>query len=304
VDVVQQRALAGLAAKQQFFNVLASLESEAAADAQLDLARQQLAMSVVHLRAHTVTRSDSLRSEILVHNAELDLTSARTALMQAEASLTRLVGADYPVTAAPGDSLDLATLSVNDSTLHDLALDGPSVHQAQSQLEAAQAALRISWAGYLPSVSASYSRTGTGASNSLVVTGGNLAYSGALRVAVSLPVFDQFQRSSQITAANAALDDARAGLRDARLAALESLTGSLGAYHAATERVATQSATLEAAQEDLREHQEQYKVGTSTLLDVLNSQATLVQAQHDLIQARYDRRIAKAQLEALTGRGL
>jgi len=50
VDVVQQRALAGLAAKQQFFNVLASLESEAAADAQLDLARQQLAMSVVHLR--------------------------------------------------------------------------------------------------------------------------------------------------------------------------------------------------------------------------------------------------------------
>jgi outer membrane protein TolC len=117
-------------------------------------------------------------------------------------------------------------------------------------------------------------------------------------------VFDQFQRSTQTTAASAALQDALAELRDARLAALESLTSSLGSYRAATERVDTQLATLEAAEEDLREHQEQYKVGTSTLLDVLNSQATLLQAQRDLIQARYDRRIAKAQLEALTGRNL
>ena len=304
VDVVQQRAIASLAAKQQFFNVLASAEAQAAARGQLDLARQQLAMSVVHLKAHTVTRSDSLRSEILVHNAELDLTSAGTARQQAEASLTRLVGAEYPVTAAGGDTLDPATLSVDDATLHDLALDGPSVHQAESQLEAAKAAVRLSWAGYLPAVTASYSRTGNGASSAFDVSGQSLAYSGALRLAVSVPVFDQFQRSTQTTAAKAALDDAQAELRDARLAALESLTSSLGAYRSATERVATQTATLEAAEEDLREHQEQYKVGTSTLLDVLNSQATLLQAQRDLIQARYDRRIAKAQLEALTGRSL
>jgi outer membrane protein TolC len=125
-----------------------------------------------------------------------------------------------------------------------------------------------------------------------------------MRVALSLPVFDQFQRSSQTTAAKAELDDAQAELRDARLAALESLTQWLGSYRAADERVSTQAATLDAAQEDLREHQEQYRVGTSTLLDVLTSQATLVQARHDLIQARYDRRIAKAQLEALTGRSL
>lgn len=304
VDAAEQRALAGLAAKQQFFNVIASLESEVASKAQLELARQQLAMSVVHLKAHTVTRSDSLRSEILVHNAELALTSARTARKQAEATLTRLVGTEYPVTAAAGDSLDPATLSVDDSTLHVLALDGPSVHQAQSRLEAAKAAVRLSWAAFLPTVTASYGRTGSGTSSAFDLSPQNLDYAGAMRLSVSLPVFDQLQRSSQVTAAKAAEEDAQATLRDTRLAALESLTASLGAYHAATERMATQAATLEAAQEDLREHQEQYKVGTSTLLDVLNSQATLDQAQYDLIQARYDRRIAKAQLESLTGRGL
>jgi outer membrane protein TolC len=304
VDAAEQRVLAGLAAKQQFFDVLAAAESEAAAQAQLDLAKRQLGMSIVHLEAHTVTRSDSLRSEILVHNGTLALTSARTALEQANASLGRLAGVDYPVTAAGDDSLDLAALSMGEAALRELALDGPKVHRAESQLAAAKAAARLSWAGYLPSVTASYSRTGSGASDAFAPTGQELSYSGALRLAVSLPVFDQFQRSAQVTAAKAALDDAEATLRDTRLAAIESLTQSLGNYRDATERVATQSATLEAAQEDLREHQEQYKVGTSTMVDVLTSEATLIQARHDLIQARYDRRIAKAQLEALTGRSL
>jgi outer membrane protein len=304
VDVVQQRAVAGLAAKQQFFNVLASRESEAAANAQLALARQQLSTSIVHLRAHTVTRSDSLRSEILVHDGELALTSARTSLQQADASLTRIVGTEYAVTAAVEDSLDAAALSVGEDELRGLALDGPLVHEAASRLEAAKAAVRLGWASYLPTVTASYSRAGSGTSQDFQTSGDGFGYTGGVRLAASFPVFDQFQRSSQMTAARAALDDAQADVRDARLAAIESLTQSLGGYRAAKERVATQEATLEAAQEDLREHQEQYRVGTSTLLDVLTSEATLVQARHDLIQARYDRRIAKAQLEALTGRSL
>jgi outer membrane protein len=303
VSLVEQRGLAALAAKQQFFNVLASIELEGAAEAQLLQSQQQLSMSILHLQARTVTRSDSLRSEILVHNAELAMLQAHTSLDQANASLTRAVGTPYPVTAASGDSIDEASLSLDDATLRELAIAGPAVQQAEAQLRAARAAVRIVWAGYLPSLTASYGRTGSGASGSFALSN-DLVYSGSLRFAVSLPVFDQFQRSSQMTQARASLDDAEASYRDARLAAFESLTQSLGAYRAATERVATQTATLEAAEEDLREHQEQYNVGTSTLLDVLTSRTTLDQARHDLIQARYDRRIAKAQLEALIGRSL
>jgi outer membrane protein TolC len=304
VSLGEQRNLAALAAKQQFFNVLAAVELQAAAEAQLKQAREQLAMSVLHLKARTVTRSDSLRSEILVHNAQLAMTQARTSLDQANASLTRAVGTAYPVTAARDDSIGDETLTLDETALRRLALSGPAVQQAEEQLTAARAAVRIGWAGYLPSLTASYSRSGSGTSSSFALTGNDLAYSGALRFAVSLPVFDQFQRASQGAQARAALDDAEAESRDARLAALESLTQSLGAYRAATERVATQTATVEAADEDLREHQEQYNVGATTLLDVLISRTTLDQARHDLIQARYDRRIAKAQLEALVGRSL
>jgi len=304
VDVTEQRLLAELAVKQQYFDVLASLESEVAADAQLELADRQLDLSILKLKARTVTRSDSLRSEILVQNGRLAAITARTALLQANASLTRLVGTDYPVTAAAGDSVDRSDFTPDEAALREQSLDGPLVHAAESQLTAARAEVRLQWAGYLPALTAGYSRTGNGSSGGFSPTGEDMAYSGQLRLAISMPIFDQFQRASLTTAAHAALDDAAATLRDTRLAALESLAQSLGAYRSATERAALQAATVEAAQEDLREHQEQYKVGTSTMVDVLTSEAALVQARHDLIQARYDRRIARAQLEALIGRSL
>ena len=65
-----------------------------------------------------------------------------------------------------------------------------------------------------------------------------------------------------------------------------------------------QQATLEAAEEDLRVQQQRYGAGNSTLLDVLTSQTQLDQARQALIRARYDQRIAKAELEALVGRDL
>jgi len=302
---VVQRYAAVLAAQQQFFNVLAAREAQAVARAQLDQAEQQLRVSVLRLRARAVTRSDSLRSEIQVHNARLALMTAATALEVANASLTRAVGSDTPVTAASDSTLDRPVLAVDDATLRQLALEGPAVQQASASLGVARAATRTAWASYLPTVSASYSRNGSGSGGQFSLSQDDLTtYSGALRLSLSLPVFTQFTREAQLTTADVNRDNAEAALRDARLAAIESLTQSLGSFHAAAERAATQAATVEAALEDLREQQDKYSIGAATLLDVLSSQATLDQARHDLIQARYDQRVARVQLEALVGRSL
>ena len=118
------------------------------------------------------------------------------------------------------------------------------------------------------------------------------------------PPLRQFQREQRITQAKVDQEIAEASLRDARLAADEDLTTQLGAFHSAEERVASLGASLAAAEEDLRVQQQRYAVGASTLLDVLSSQTQLNQARRDLIRARYDLRVAKAQLEALVGRDL
>jgi outer membrane protein len=78
----------------------------------------------------------------------------------------------------------------------------------------------------------------------------------------------------------------------------------LGALRTAQQQIAIQVAAVAAAEEDIRVQQQRYELGASTQLDVLTSQSQLVQARLSLIQARFNYRVAKAQLEALVGRTL
>ena len=101
------------------------------------------------------------------------------------------------------------------------------------------------------------------------------------------------------------MQNAEAALRDARLAARESLPqllvrvpvgagpGRLAGTHGRRRPPRICACSNSATPS-----------GGSTLLDVLTSQTQLDQARRDLIRARYDRRVAKAQLEALVGRDL
>jgi outer membrane protein TolC len=50
--------------------------------------------------------------------------------------------------------------------------------------------------------------------------------------------------------------------------------------------------------------QERYRLGAATIVEVLTSQVSLDQAEVDLVQARLDVMLAKAQIEALVGREL
>jgi outer membrane protein TolC len=57
-----------------------------------------------------------------------------------------------------------------------------------------------------------------------------------------------------------------------------------------------------AAEEDLKLAQERYALGAATILDLLNAQLSVAQANSSLVRARYDERILKAELDALAGR--
>jgi len=302
-DAVAARYAVALAVKQQYFNVLAAREAETASEAQLEQARQQLAASIARVRNQAATRSDSLRSVIQLNTARLAVLQARNDIDAANAALTRAVGTPYPVTAV-ADAPEQAPIAVDDAALATLAGRGPAVRAAEAQLDAAKATKRISWAAYLPSVNAGYSRSASGTDEKFGFGADDYNYNGSLRLSLSLPIFNQLQREEQVVRAQVALENAEAGLRDARLAAMQDLTVALGDYRLNTERVSALTASLEAAEEDLRVQQQRYAAGGSTLLDVLTSQTQLNQARQDLIRARYDLRVARARIEAVVGQDL
>jgi outer membrane protein len=292
-----------LTVQQRYFEVLAARESESAAAALLAQAEQQLRDSVARLRGKLATRSDSLRSEIQVRNAQLALLDARNAIESASASLTRETGSPEPITATeapPPEPLlthDLAELTR-------MAEEGPLVEQARRSLEEARAGRAGAWSDYLPAISMGYSRGGSGTSEDFTLDPDGLSYTGSMRFSLSFPVFNGFAREARVTQASVTQANAEADLSDAILAAREGVVSAYGVYHSADARLASQTLSLEAAEEDLRVQSLRYTAGQSTLLDVLASQAQLDQARRDLIQARFDLRLARAQLETLVGREL
>jgi outer membrane protein len=301
-EVAQQYTIA-LNVKQAFFNALAARESMAAAEAQLQQAEQQLRTSAAKVKARAATKSDSLRSVIAVANAKLAFATAQNNLRTANASLTRLVATPYVVTPAQSASLELDALAVDSSELVRLVDGGPAVRQAEANLSAAHAGSRAARTPYLPSLSVSYSRNGNG-SDMKYGLGEPFRYSTSWNFSLSFPLFDRLNREEAVVRADVAETNAEAQLRDSRLAAKQQLTQYLGTLTTAQERIAIQTTSVAAAEEDLRVQQQRYAVGASTLLDVLTSQTALNQARAALIQARYDYRVAKAQIEALVGRDL
>jgi outer membrane protein len=293
-----------LQVKQQYFAVLAAIESADAARLQMAQAQEQFKSSVIRVRAGVATRSDSLRGVIQVGNAQLALITAQSNKEAADAALTRLVGSPVPVTADPTTVQENMSALPDSAQLAELARNGPAVQQAQANLDAATENRKAARGQYLPSLSMSYSRSGTGTDPRFGLGNDPFAYSGRLSFSLSYPLFNNFQREEDVVRARVAEVNSQAELRDSQLAAVQDLTQYIGALRGASQRVAIEIASVAAAQEDVRVQQQRYNIGASTLLDLITSQAALATAEQALIQARYDYRIARAQLEALIGRDL
>jgi outer membrane protein len=302
-ETLQQFNVA-LNVKQQYYAVLAARESESAAKAQFEQASEQLKTASAKVAAGAATKSDSLRAVIQVGNAQLALIQAKNNLNIANASLTRLVATPFVVTATPEDSSESIELDADSTVIASLALRGPAVQQSEAAYAAAKANVRGALTPYLPTVSMSFNRGGNGLDSRFGWGDDRYAYSQTMSFNMSFPFFNQGAREEQIVRSRVAEDNAAAQLRDQRFLAQQQLTTYLSAFRSAEQRVQIQLASVEAAEEDLRVQQRRYQLGASTFLDVLSSQVTLNQARSALIQARFDARVAKAQIETLTGKDM
>ena len=293
-----------LQVKQQYYNILAARESRSAAEAQIQQTEQQLRASSLRLRAGAATVSDSLRSVVLLGNARLALLNAQNSLQIANATLTRLVASPTQVTALASDTVYVRPEIPTVAELEPLIRNAPAVEQADAQLTAAHASLRSAKTGFMPTVNMNFSRGGSGIDPQFGFGDKRYAYSQSLSFSLNFPLFNNLNREVTVARAIVAEDVAQASLRDAKYLAHQTLVQSLGQMRIAREQVDIQAQSVAAATEDLRVQQRRYELGATTLLDLLTSHTQLDNARTALIRARYDFRVAKAQLEALIGRDL
>jgi TolC family type I secretion outer membrane protein len=306
--VLQQDYATDLSTKQAFFNALSTQELVGVAQANLARSDQQLKLTSEKLRLGATTRADSLQASVDYGNAQVQLIQARANALTAQANLARAIGSEGMVAAIPDTALEVRLPALDTVALrHDAEASAPSVVQAQAGVAAARASLAANRAVYFPTLSLGASQRWAGQILfpwTSVAAGPKYTGTWSLSLSLNYPIFNGFQREANIVNADANYQSSQARLRDARLGLDASLTQELTALDAAGAQIDVARTTVAAAQEALRMQRERYRLGASTIVDLLTAETTLNQAEVGLVQARYNYLIARAQIEALVGHSL
>jgi outer membrane protein TolC len=300
-SLVDARFQQALTTTGQFLDALAAAQLLRVRETSVRRAEEQLKTSIAKLRAGSATRSDSLRSLVTLGNARLDQLTTQTDLAAAEANLARLVGETGRVRAAD-DSAFYEVLPALDTQALRIEAESksPRVQSAVASASAAGANVRASRSSYWPSLTLS-ANTGWNGSQ---VNDYDLLNQRQVSLALRWNLFDGFDRELTIVQREADLDVAEASASDERRAVQADLELRLAELDAARARIEITRTSVVAASEDLRVQQERYRLGASTIVDVLTSQEALNQAEVDVVNARFGYLRSKAQLEALIGRNL
>jgi outer membrane protein len=300
-SLVDARFQQALATTDQFLDALAAAQLLRVRETSVRRAEEQLKVSVAKLRAGSATRSDSLRSLVNLGNARLDQITTGTELATAEANLARLIGETGRVRAADDSAFYVILHTLDTQALRiEAESKSPRVQSAAANARAASADVRASRAAYWPSLALSANTGWNGSRDNDY----DLLNQRQVSLSLRWSIFDGFGRELTIAQREADLDVADATASDTRRAVLADLDMRLAELDAARAGIEITQTSVVAAREDLRVQQERYRLGASTIVDVLTSQEALNQAEVDVVNARFDYLRSKARLEALIGRKL
>ena len=181
----------------------------------------------------------------------------------------------------------------------------PSVAAARAQLDAAVAKEQQTRAQGLPSISlvSRYSRNNQPASLGLgeppFPATGHDWYFG---VQVQIPLFEGFGRTYQVREAHAQVEVQQSTLDQARQQVGLDVWKSYQSLQTDTQNLRNTAALLQIAQQSFDAAKHRYAAGVGNILELLNAQSSLSDANRQRIQALTDWRAARLQLAAKIGR--
>jgi outer membrane protein len=297
---LEQRFNAALETESSYYDVLVNQELSRVNRERARRAREGLAVARARVSSGAAVQTDSLQLVLELVRAQVDSLRQHNALRTAQLELGRRVGAAGPVDAVPADTMPAAPLPVTLPQALQIALDqGPQYRAARANESSADAALRAQRGDYLPvlSVGGLHQRYDTrlfpGAANISSVT-----------FSLSFPLWNNGQREIEVSRARVNRDVAHAIREDLERVVRRDVTSSYDGYQVSAAAVELALVAVNVASQTYNMQELRYRSGASTILDLLDSQVDLAEAEAGLVQARYLNRLALARLEAILGRRL
>lgn len=292
----EQRYRTALTTTETFYGAAAAEELVTAARQRVERARQQLEFARTRLEVGSATRSDVLRSELEMGNAELALVEAESALRTARLQLGQRIGVAGEVQPAAAALPERGPeLPSEEELVARAERNAPSAQAARATYDERRAARVSSVTAYSPTLRA------TAGYDWSAFEFPPDERSWSLRLIASLPVLNGLQREAGVARARASERAAEARAADAAIAARVAAADAAREIGSAERRVEIAGRSVELAREDLRVQEERYRLGASTILDLQASQGALTDAEVGWVRARQGLGVAVARLEAVLG---
>jgi len=283
-----------------YYAVLAEHELAQVAANRLRRAGEQLGVARVRVQAGETIATDSLQLLLEANRARLDALRRDSALTVSRLRLGRQIGLAGPAEAAPLDPAPPRPLPLTlDQAVTELRDRGPELVAARAAERRAGAAVAAERDGYFPDIVLSAT---AGAYDSEFFP--SALKRSQVAITVSLPLWDGGRRELALARARADRDVAAAVRQDRERGAAAEMAEAYNGYETARAGIELAQVGVAAWAESYRVQGARYREGATTILDLLEAQVGLSEAEATLVQARYAARLALAQIEALLGRRL
>ncbi len=247
----------------------------------------------------TIAKSDVLRSEVELANAQQNLTKAQNNYDVAVASFNNVIGMPLDSQNIMKDDLTYVKYEMSLEESIKMAQEKrPEIAQSKDNIEIARTGIKIANSNRLPTVAVSGSEGLSGSD----FPGQNNNWS--IGVSANWNLFDAGVTTAKVKAAKANEDKVRAGDQQIREGIELEVRQAYLSMKEAESRIETSQVAVSKAVEDLKVSQTKYYAGVGTNIDVIDAQMALTQANTNATQASYDYNVNKAKLEKAVGLGV
>jgi len=292
------RELVVLQTSQAYYGLLKAASGVAIEEAALKRAVERRKVAEAQLRVGAVTKAALLRAEAEVAGAEAATTRARAARRDAMNLLKRYIGqVEGDITVQTPETLPAVTEGP-DELVDRAYASRRDYRRAVIDEDVSREGVSYSKGNFLPSLSLQGNYNWRDQSPTTTFL---LENSASAAVVLTYPIFEGGLRKAELSEARSVLRErefARASLkRDIEVQVREAYNNmdSLGALIESYKRQA------DFAEEDYRMVFEQFKHSLATTVDVIDADATLIDAQRSLLSARFDYELSKMELRYAVG---
>lgn len=303
LDVIGSEQDLILSVKAAYYLYLAAAERVAVDEQAVERSREQLKLIESKFELGSANKSDLLKQKVQVGNDRLAYLEAQNAVTTTRADLAYTVGIN------PNSDVEFSTdytVRGYDGSLQDAMSFGlehrPSLLAAEKAVDAARHNVRSRWSDYLPSATGFWNYSISDGTRGDTLTFDFSSRSRSIGFQLNWSIFDGFWRERQLASAKVSHNNARAILADERNYTASSIKTAYFEIERLRETKVVAQENVDAANEDMKITQEKYNLGAATILDLLDAQVSLKQAQVALIRADFDLNLAIARLENAMGK--